>query len=151
MEPPTVWLKVECPRASTSQPAFPLAPNTYRRGLRRAWYRTQHEACRASADPSDRSELSRAWRLKQSFSLNGWWVEGRKVPGVDTVSAAVPPLPVRRDRVTAHWCHVIVRGDFAGDRAVSSAPPAPALSLVAGRDARATKFLTYAADHLGCP
>jgi len=41
MEPPTVWLKVECPRASTSQPAFPLAPNTYRRGLRRAWYRTR--------------------------------------------------------------------------------------------------------------
>jgi len=41
MEPPTVWLKVECPRASTSQPAFPLAANTYRRGLRRAWHRTR--------------------------------------------------------------------------------------------------------------
>jgi len=151
MEPPTVWLKVECPRASTSQPAFPLAPNRTAADFGARGTELEHEACRASADPSDRSELSRAWRLKQSFSLNGWWVEGRKVPGVDTVSAAVPPLPVRRDRVTAHWCHVIVRGDFAGDRAVSSAPPAPALSLVAARVARATKFLTYAADHLGCP
>src|SRR5260370_32425921 len=97
MEPPTVWLKVECPPGSTSEPAFRFAPTRTTAGFGARGTEVGHEACRASADPSNRSELSWAWRLKQSFSLNRWCGERRKVLGVDTDKAPPrAPLPVRR-------------------------------------------------------